>query len=687
VFKPIPNGSSIVLEGVTCYIPPIGMGCHSETAEVKPTDIIKRAGGKEEQYWERVQLPKDFEKKALIEKKRDQEIKDAEKRAAEAANRPVEDVGYSDPELDDFRLQEWHRRMYGVWFWNKGVPTYITGLHYFYMNYWHLDEGYPHFRIIDMEKAYLWQVVVEDHNAVGMIEVRKRRDGKSFFGGCMLFECLSRTYGTIEGGIISYNKDSASEFFSKTIVSPFKRLCSIFVPVWDTSSTLKSEIRFTQPAVKGRNNNIHNNGQELGSYLTYMDSKEKAYDGHKLKRGVVDEVFKTEVDCFKRHLTIKYCATDHTGAITGKILYTSTVEEIGVKHKGDKFWAENDQLRRLPVPDSVKRGGELYCFFMPAYRSGAYDKYGFCDEAKEKQRIKDKQKQYENNESDLIADMRKNPFDVIQAFRITSNTCHFSQTKLYDRIDEIGWADVVERGDLVWKDAIPLSSVEFIPNKNGRFYIVKGFHFDNDTDRNNVIKRGNSFRPANTTKYVMGLDPYDHDLTEDNRKSNASFYVRKKRNALNPNDPFSKAFVMEYIYRPATAALMYDDVLKACFYFGCMVLFESQKQGIKNYFKDRNCNDFLIYLDGYKDAGIPSTPENKRDGVDLIEEMINEDLDKVYFKRLLMDWVKFRITETQKYDATMGSMWTLYADRYKVVRETTGQLRPISDYIKKYKTA
>ena len=218
--------------------------------------------------------------------------------------------------------------------------------------------------------------------------------------------------------------------------------------------------------------------------------------------------------------------------------------------------------------------------------------------------------------------------------------------------------------------------------------MVKGFHFDHEGDCNNVIKRGNSFMPGNTTKYVLGLDPYDHDLTEDNRKSDAAFYVRKKKNHMNPTDLFSKAFVLEYIYRPATAALMYDDVLKACFYFGCMVLFESQKQGIKNYFKDRGCNDFLIYLDGYKDAGIPSTPENKRDGMDLIEEMINEDLDKVYFKRLLQDWIKFRITETQKYDPSMGSMWTLYADRYKVVkRDAIGQLRPISDYVKTYKTA
>lgn len=670
MYKKTEGGRCVTIEGVNCFLPPFGMGTHSETAELKPVDIIKRSSKKEEQYWERQTLPDGFEKQVKIEKKRQETEPD-----------------FSDPVLDEIRLREWHRRMYGVWLWNNGEPVYITGLHYFYLNYWKLATGFPDFRIIDWEKAVIWQCIVEDPNAIGMIEVRKRRDGKSFFAGCMLYECLSRTKATIEGGIISYNKDSASEFFQKTMVSPFKKLPSFFIPVWDTSSTLKADIRFTQPSVKGRNNSLLNNGEELGSYLTFMDSKEKAYDGHQLKRGVIDEVYKTEVDCFKRHLTIKYCAIDHTGAILGKLLYTSTVEEIGVKFRGDKFWAENDQLRRLPVPDSVERSGELVCFFMPAYRSGAYDKYGYCDEAKEKQRIKGKQEHLKNSEKDLIADMRKNPFDVVQAFRITSNKCHFNQSRLFDRIDEIGWANVVQRGDFVWEKGVQLSTVSFVPNKSGKIYLATGFKFDDEKDSNNVARRGNGYLPANTSKYVMGLDPYDHDITEDDRKSDAAFYVFKKNNPMKPDDPYSNAFVMEYISRPATAAMMYDEVLKACFYFGCSLLFESQKQGVKNYFKDRNCGGFLIHLDEYKDAGIPSSPQNKQTGVDIIEEYIINNLGKVYFKRLLTDWAKFDVNDTQKYDATMGSMWTLYADRHKVVKRDIGALRPIGEYIRRYKTA
>lgn len=668
MFTPIPGGSSIVIEGITCHIPPIGHGCHADTGDIQPTDIIKRSTKKEEQFWERVALPENFENRVKVEAKRQEMDKD-----------------YSDPSLDNFRIQEWRRRIYGCHFWNNGQLVYLTGLHYFYLNYWRLPQGFPDFRIIDLEKAYLWQYNVEDPKSYGMIEVRKRRDGKSFFAGCMLFECLSRTR-KLEGGIISFNKEAAEEMFSKTVVSPFKTLPSFFIPVWDSNSTLKSDIRFNVAAKKGKNNILNTDDDELGSWLTYMDSKPRAYDGHQLKRCVVDEVAKTEVDCIGRHLTIKYCCTDHTGAIVGKILYTSTVEEIGVKRRFDKMWGENDQLRRLPIPDSIKRSGELCCFFMPAFRSGRYDKYGYGNDKAEKQRIEENREHLRDSESDLIADMRKNPFDVIQAFRITSNTCHFDQAKLHNRIDEIGWADLIERGDMVWENGVPLTKSLFIPNKQGKFWIPKGFKFDSETDCNNVVKRGNSYWPGNTSKYTCGLDGFDHNLTEDNRKSNAALYVLKRHNPMNPSGLYDRAFVLEYVTRPATAAIMYDDVMKVCFYFGCALLFENNKPGIGNYFKGNKCTAFLIHLDDYKEPGIPCTPQNKQTGVDIIEEHIHNHLDKVYYKRVIQSWIRFNVNDTQKEDESMGSMWTLFSDRYKIIkRDISSNLRPITDYVRKYK--
>jgi hypothetical protein len=224
------------------------------------------------------------------------------------------------------------------------------------------------------------------------------------------------------------------------------------------------------------------------------------------------------------------------------------------------------------------------------------------------------------------------------------------------------------------------------PSPNGRWHVPTGFKFE-EKEINNVVKRGNSFEPGNITKYIGGLDPYDHNQTEDNRRSNAAFFLRKRHDPFKESDPYNKAFVLKYKYRQDTASLMYNDILMTCFYSGSPMLFESQKNGVQKYFEERGCLSFLVHLPDYKEPGIPSSEENKRYGVNLTEELINNDLDKVYYSDLLEEWLKFEISNTQKYDLSMAAMWCLVADRDKVYKRDPAKLRPISDYIKKFKTA
>jgi hypothetical protein len=108
-------------------------------------DILKRSAKKENQYWERPTPPENYEakrKKEIIAQKTDPD--------------------YYNPELQAYRNQEWDRRLNGYWFYNNGVPTYITGLHYFYLVHWKIDVGYPHFRITDLHFFYFLEYCVQD---------------------------------------------------------------------------------------------------------------------------------------------------------------------------------------------------------------------------------------------------------------------------------------------------------------------------------------------------------------------------------------------------------------------------------------------------------------------------------------------------------------------------------------------
>ncbi len=81
---------------------------------------------------------------------------------------------------------------------------------------------------------------------------------------------------------------------------------------------------------------------------------------------------------------------------------------------------------------------------------------------------------------------------------------------------------------------------------------------------------------------VSGNDPYDHDVTVDGTKSNAASYVFRMANPIYPRD--SNMFVCEYIARPPTSYLMYEDMLKQCIFYGCQILTEDNKPGLINWF-------------------------------------------------------------------------------------------------------
>ena len=46
----------------------------------------------------------------------------------------------------DYIDEEFRRRKDGLWFYNNGVPTYITGSHYMFLQWSKIDVGYPDYR-------------------------------------------------------------------------------------------------------------------------------------------------------------------------------------------------------------------------------------------------------------------------------------------------------------------------------------------------------------------------------------------------------------------------------------------------------------------------------------------------------------------------------------------------------------
>jgi len=109
------------------------------------------------------------------------------------ATQKLTSPGFSDPYLDEIRIREWRRRMFGIWFYNEGEPTYITGQHYMLLNYWKFQGKWFDYREPNRDYYYVLQYCIEDENCLGLVEITKRKEGKTARAGLFLYEYISRT--------------------------------------------------------------------------------------------------------------------------------------------------------------------------------------------------------------------------------------------------------------------------------------------------------------------------------------------------------------------------------------------------------------------------------------------------------------------------------------------------------------
>lgn len=430
-----------------------------------------------------------------------------------------------------------------------------------------------------------------------------------------------------------------------------------------------------------------NNDDQLRSIINYKSSKPKAYDGKKTKRLLLDESGKVETDVIKRHTIVKKCCVDNRRKIVGKIIVTSTVEELGIKFRFDDLWKWSDQ--RIRQKDGATKSG-MYNFFIPADRSGETDVYGYCDQEATRAAILLTRESLRDNPSDYIDEVRKEPLTIEEAFRTASSKGHYNELLLDDQTDVLGWKydkKFWTTGNFAWEGGIRDTRVVWEPCANGRW--TRCWNFPDLKETNVIVRRGDMFFPGNKLNFVSGIDSIDHDMVEDEgRRSKGASYVLRRHNPINPaDDDFDKAFISRYCFRPETAALFYEDMIMQAVYFGHPVLVETNKPRIKNYFKDRGYGGFLIHLPGYKEEGIPSTPENKQIMVELTEDYIVNYIKKVYYAQLIASWKNFIITDTQKEDDAMAAGWTLFADMAYLVKREVSEIKDITNYFRMYKAS
>lgn len=673
MFSKIDNYSEILnIRGVDIYMPPVGYGYDTDDEKIiKPVEIIKRSDIPSEQYWERPELPIGF----------NDWIED------ERAKKQFDET-YFNYELEKFRQREWHRRLFGVWIYVNGKPIYITGFYYFFLTYWMLDSGYPVFRKSDWKKAIYWQWNVYNPKSYGLIEVTKRRGGKSVFAACIVVEYATRTLKAI-CNMQSKSDEDAKKLFDFHVVTPFQSLAQIFTPLYDTNKGTKPEKKLSFYAASARGKNAVIVDEQLKSEISYENSKPLALDGQKLARVILDERGKVDFDLLDAHLIIRKCLIDWRGNIVGKMIVTTTVEEIGVQSKFYELWQQSDPTKQ--VRGSTISG--LFSFFMPADEAGDCDIYGDAYVEKNRQLIMDNRANLEGNSKALIAEMRKDPLTEREAFMILNNNCHFDPMLLNEMYHnaKVIEKETIEYGNYYWKDGQPFTESLWLEcdKSNARWQRPKLFKVP---EGQKVEWIGNTARPLMTIQFISGGDPFQNDITEETINSKASGGVLNRYEPGDNNEIFDKMFVSKYHYRQPMAKLYHMDMALQCFHFGCKFLVESKMDGgLRKFFIDNGLEAFLIYLPGKENAGIDPNQDNKVLLVNCWEEYINTHgkAGKLIYPDVIDDdkdgLLKFNINNTEVSNQVMGLGWTLVADYFNKANFRKNNTVKIEDYFPRRK--
>lgn len=670
MFFPIEGGSTENIQGYVCQLPPVGYGKNRLTGELEYIGVIKASAEKRKQKWKRIALPDDWDKRCAAETRKQEN-----------------DSEYYDPELEKIRLQHWQYRLCGLWLKINGEDVYISPSHYMYLNWCPLDVGYPSYRNPDRQFFYVWELCCEDPRCGGLVDIERRRQGKTYKMGSILLDrtSLARNH---HAGIQSKTFPDAKQLFQKTVVTFFKKWPTFFKPVYDTSkgTTPTMELRFFQPNRRGRKALQLTDTEELESWIDIGSSEIFHYDGSKLNTYGCDEFGKAiEVNVWDRWNVVRFCL-DQDGAWVGKALFTSTIEEMENGGENARYiWDASDPKQR---DENGRTKSGMYRFFLPAYETTLFDEFGMPKREEAKVYYINQRKGLESDPRALSSIIRKNPFTIEEAFRIDGDRCLWDAMKLNDQLGRLeSMINVTERGNFVWENGIPFTRVKWEKSKTGRFEIC--WLFTREEEANMVIKQGNKFSPNNYRRFVIGVDPFKYDEVKDNRRSDCAAFCYKKFDVLDQNDPYNETFVAMYHYRAATTSMQYEDLLKMAWYFGAQILFERNIDNWKEFYTARNCEDFLMKLPGEDDYGIYCDGHKlvHQQLADYTEAFIDTRIQRVFFKPLIRDWLEFDIGHTTRYDLTMGAGYTLIAAHARLYKHATKVPRDVTEFFPLYKAS
>ena len=637
-----------------------------------PKNVYSRSKDKIEQYWEQIEYPKALKNVKTIFDWR----------------------SYPNEHKDkwfDYIDEEFDRRENGFWFNNNGVPTYITGTHYMYLQWTKIDVGAPEFRESNRLFYLFWEACKADPRCYGICYLKNRRSGFPFMASSESVN-LATIKSDARFGILSKTGWDAKKMFTDKVVPISVNYPFFFKPIQDGMDRPKSELAYRVPAQKFTRKKLQTNEQVeeivgLDTTIDWKNTADNSYDGEKLNLLVHDESGKWErpENILNNWRVTKTCL--RLGSrIIGKCMMGSTSNALDKGGDNFKKLFKDSNVTKRNKNGQTKSG--LYSLFIPMEWNyeGFMNKYGMPVFNTQKDEVYDPHndlidvgviEHWENeaeglkNDQDALNEFyRQFPRSEEHAFRDETKNSIFNLVKIYEQVDYNEEASLgqISIGNFQWVNGAQDTNVIFYPDPKGRFKI--SWTPSVDLQNNIIIKNGIKY-PGNEHMGAFGCDSYDISGTVDGQGSKGSLHGLTK---FSMEDCRPSQFFLEYVARPQTAEIFFEAVLMALVFYEMPLLAENNKPRLLYYLRRRGYRGFSMnrpdkiwnkLSTAEKEiGGIPNSSEDIKQAHAAAIEMYIQDhvgvksdgsYGSMYFNITLNDWSRFDINKRTKFDATISS--------------------------------
>lgn len=572
----------------------------------------------------------------------------------------------------DFWNEESKKCLYGF---VADDGDYITGYHYFYLNYTMISiveevdviiggvsrkvaqkhRGFPTF--YDSDYEYFHYIEQAEKLGKHAVVLKKRRAGYSWKAASM----LCRNFYLLPGSA-GYAVASEAEFLTKD---------GILTKSWDLMSWIDANTAWTKKRQKVDTRMhkrasyiVDNNGTKIeAGFLSEIMGVTVKNDVQKIRGKAGKLILFEEAGKFpglKEAWQIARPSVEQGTNVFGTLIAYGTggTEDADYEGLKDLFY-EIEAYNVLGVDNIWDEGGTKKCgFFVPEYvNMEGTDEEGnpFMDEdgnsLKEvamRHILKERQKIFENATDKTAIDryIAEHPLNGQEAcLQISGNI--FPKKDLIQQLSYIRNTDSIKSykqvGEL-YQDSAGIIKWNQIDSK---FKDITKYRIEKGQSKEGAIVIWEHPEPNPPWGlYVAGLDPYDHDQANSSDSLGSCFiYKRFMSNAKTYN-----WIVAEYTGRPDTAEQYYENVRLLLLYYNATCLYENQWPGFSVYMRNKHYDYLLADQPGVISKMIKDSRVQRGKGIHMVTDIKNNA------ELWLKDWL------TEEYEPGKKNLTKIFSE-------------------------